>query len=436
MFTVAATETCILDLVQPFESDKDGDSLFPAETLRERDAFRRIEQVELNNALGRVIAYDVISEMDFPHFDNSAMDGYALRYEDIEENCELIIADSDIPAGAMVSKPLDRGQCARIFTGGMLPKGADTIVMQEDTERNGNALHLRIKPQFGEYVRHQGEFYRSGTTLIQAGTRISSSHLGVLAAARCGTVSVYNRPIVAILSTGSELVSLYNDKPLEPGQIIDSNQYALTALVEQAGAIALPMGSVSDRKEALFTAMTEAIAIADIVISSGGVSVGDYDYVDELLAQMGAKIHIRAVAIKPGKPLTVATIPPRGDLNNAGKISRAKLYFGVPGNPASAMVSFWRFIQGAIAKLSGEERSSWHPKFIKATTLGDLHAQGRRETYLWGHLSLKNGYWQFQPVDNYSSGNLVSLAGINGLAVLRVNQTYVPADDEVTVMLV
>jgi molybdopterin molybdotransferase len=165
------------------------------------------------------------------------------------------------------------------------------------------------------------------------------------------------------------------------------------------------------------------------------VSVGDYDYVDELLAQMGAEIHIRACAIKPGKPLTVATIP-QLDSRNTSKAPRAKLYFGVPGNPASAIVSFWRFVQGAIAKLSGEERSSWHPKFIKATTLGDLHAQGRRETYLWGHLSLKNGYWQFQPVDNYSSGNLVSLAGINGLAVLRVNQTYVPAGDEVTVMLV
>jgi molybdopterin molybdotransferase len=419
MFTVAAAETCILNLVQPFELDKDGDL---------------IERVELNNALGKVIARDVTSEMDFPHFDNSAMDGYALCYGDLEQTDRLAIADSDIPAGTAIPRSLERGQCARIFTGGMLPEGADTVVMQEDTERNGSDLKLKIKPQFGEYVRHQGEFYRAGTTLIQAGTRISSSHLGVLAAARCGTVDVYDRPVVAILSTGSELVSLYDDKPLEPGQIIDSNQYALTALVKQAGAIALPMGSVGDRKDVLFTAMKEAIAKADIVISSGGVSVGDYDYVDELLAQMGAEIHIRAVAIKPGKPLTVATIPP--NLNNAGKTSRAKLYFGVPGNPASAMVSFWRFIQGAIAKLSGEERSSWYPKFVKATSLGDLHAQGRRETYLWGHLSVKDGYWQFQPVDNYSSGNLVSLAGTNGLAVLRVNQTYVPAGDEVTVMLV
>ncbi len=434
MFTVAAAETCILNLVQPFELERDGDSLFPAETLRERDAFRRIEQVQLNNALGRVLACDVISEMDFPHFDNSAMDGYALRYEDLDKTDRLTIADSDIPAGTAIPKQLESGQCARIFTGGILPMGADTVVMQEDTARNGNYLKLKIKPQFGEYVRHQAEFYRAGTTLIPTGTRISSSHLGVLAAAKCGTVAVYDRPVVAILSTGSELVSLYDHKPLEPGQIIDSNQYAIAALVKQAGAIALPMGSVSDRKEVLFAAMTEAISKADMVISSGGVSVGDYDYVDELLDQMGAEIHIRAVAIKPGKPLTVATMPPV--LDTTGTTSRTKLYFGVPGNPASTMVSFWRFIQGAIAKLSGEERSSWYPKFMKATCLGDLHAQGRRETYLWGHLSLSDGYWQFQPADNYSSGNLVSLAGTNGLAVLRVNQTYVPVGDEVTVMLV
>jgi molybdopterin molybdotransferase len=421
MFTVAAAETCILNLIRPFDPELDSD---------------RIEQVELNNALGRVIARDVISEMDFPHFNNSAMDGYALCYEDLAQTDCLTIADSDIPAGTAIPRPLERGQCARIFTGGILPEGADTVVMQEDTDRNGNILHLKVKPQFGEYVRAKGEFYRAGATLIQAGTRISASEIGVLAAAKCDRVTVYRQPIVAILSTGSELVSLYDDKPLEPGQIIDSNQYAIAALVKQVGAIALPMGSVSDRREALFAAMTEAIAKADIVISSGGVSVGDYDYVDELLAKMGADIHIRAVAIKPGKPLAFATIPPRVDLDNTGKTSRTKLYFGVPGNPASAMVSFWRFIQGAIAKLSGEQRSSWHPRFIQAIALGDLHAQGRRETYLWGKLSLNNGRWQFQPASNYSSGNLVSLIGTNGLAVLRINQTYVPAGDEVAVMLV
>jgi molybdopterin molybdotransferase len=160
-----------------------------------------------------------------------------------------------------------------------------------------------------------------------------------------------------------------------------------------------------------------------LVISTGGVSVGDYDYIDELLASLGANIHVRSVAIKPGKPLTVATM---GNL----------LYFGIPGNPVSSMMSFWRFIRGAIAKLNGGNPSYWYPQFIKATTTEDLHAQGRRETYLWGNLTYQKGHPVFQPVKNYSSGNLISVIGANSLAVMRVNQTYVPAGDEVMIMLI
>jgi molybdopterin molybdotransferase len=419
MITVTEAETCILNLVQPFEPDRDRD------------------RIALTDALGRVLARDVVSDVDLPHFDNSAMDGYAVRYGDLAQTAKLRIVDPDIPAGTNIAQPLERGQCARIFTGGMLPEGADTVVMQEDTERDGNSLHLKIEPQQGDYVRRRGEFYRAGTTLMQGGTRISATELGVLAAARCQMVDVYRQPVVAILSTGSELIDLYADLPLTPGQIIDSNLYVLAALVKQAGAIAYPIGIVPDRKEELLSAMLRAIAVADVVISSGGVSVGDYDYVERLLDQIGADIHIRACAIKPGKPLTFATIPNHPSTDNPAQGSqRSKLYFGVPGNPASAMVSFWRFIQGAIAKLSGAEKSHWYPQFIKAIALGDLHAQGRRETYLWGNLSLSDGRWQFTPASNHSSGNPVSLAGTNGLAVLRVNQTYVPSGDEVLVMLV
>jgi molybdopterin molybdotransferase len=417
MITVAEAETCILNLVHPFEPDRDRD------------------RVPLTDALGRVLARDAASEVDFPHFDNSAMDGYAMRYEDLAQVTKLSIVDVDIPAGTGITKPLERGQCARIFTGGMLPEGADTVAMQEDVERDGNLLNLKIKPQQGDYVRRRGEFYRAGSTLIKAGTIVSASELGVLAAAQCQMVDVYRQPIVAILSTGSELVDLYADRSPTPGQIIDSNQHALTALVKQAGAIAYPIGIVPDRQGKLWAAMTRAIAVADLVISSGGVSVGDYDYVDRVLDRIGADIHIRACAIKPGKPLTFATIPTQTKEPDR-KSLRSKLYFGVPGNPASAMVCFWRFVRGAIAKLSGAEPSHWHPKFIKAISLGNLHAQGRRETYLWGNLSLSHGYWQFTPASNYSSGNPVSLAGTNGLAVLRVNQTYVPLGDEVLVMLV
>lgn len=412
MIPVNAAEELILKLVQPFNSDSD------------------IEQVDLFGALERILAVDITSELDFPHFSNSAMDGYAFRYRDLEQFTELAIASQDIPAGSSTPRYLESGQCARILTGGMMPVGSDTVVMQEDVEKTSSdgthRIKLKVVPILGEYVRDRGAFYQAGSPLVQAGSKLTPTEIGAIAAAHCSQVSVYRQPKVAILSTGSELVDLDSKSPLQPGQIVDSNQYALAALVQQVGAIALPMGIVPDQKAALSTAMIDAIAVADIVISSGGVSVGDYDYIETLLAEIGATIHIHAVAIKPGKPLTVATVS--GD--------NQTLYFGVPGNPVSAMVSFWRFIAGAIAKLSGANSSLWQPQFVSAIATEDLHAQGKRETYLWGKLAWQGDHYTFQPVDNFSSGNLISMMATSGLAVLRVNQTYVPEGDLVQVMVI
>jgi molybdopterin molybdotransferase len=410
MIPVNVAEELILKLVQPFNSECD------------------MEQVDLFDALGRILAVDVVSDLDFPHFSNSAMDGYAFRHRDLEKFTELAIAPLDIPAGSSTPQSLEPGQCARILTGGMIPVGADTVVMQEDVDKISKENYIKFKsiPKLGEYVRDRGAFYQAGSPLVQAGSKLTSTEIGAIAAAHCPQVSVYRQPKVAILSTGSELVDLDSKYPLQPGQIVDSNQYALAVLVRQVGAIALPMGIVPDRKAALSAAMIDAIASADIVISSGGVSVGDYDYVEMLLAEIGATIHIHAVAIKPGKPLTVATVS--GD--------QQTLYFGVPGNPVSAMVSFWRFIAGAIAKLSGAHSSFWQPQFVSAIATEDLHAQGKRETYLWGNLTWQGDRYTFQPVDNFSSGNLISMIGTNSLAVLRVNQTYVPEGDRVQVMVI
>ncbi|MEE3719271.1 gephyrin-like molybdotransferase Glp [Tumidithrix elongata RA019] len=417
MHSVSNTESTILNLIQPFDAKTDR------------------EQIDLLQALGRILAEDIKSELDFPHWDNSSMDGYAFRHADLEEVEQLAIASQDIPAGSTEAPPLGKGECVRIFTGGMLPEGADTVVMQEDVEIVGVYLRLKAPSTKGEYVRHQGEFYRSGITLLSKGTKLVGTDLGALAALRCQTVPVYRQPKVAIFSTGNELVSLASQDPLKLGQIIDSNQYTLAALVTQAGGIPLLMGAVPDRQESLRSAIETAIASADLVISSGGVSVGDYDYIDRILAEMGAELHIQSVAIKPGKPLTVATFS--SSLNNALTASgekRCQLYFGVPGNPVSAMVSFWRFIRGAIAKLGGGNASSWYPQFILAQTTQDLHAQGRRETYLWGHLAWKSGRAIFDPVENYSSGNLISVIGTNALAILKVNQTYVPAGETVAIV--
>ncbi len=417
MLSVAEVEKIILNLVKPFDPEIDS------------------EIIPLSQALNRILAADIHSELDFPHWDNSAMDGYALRYEDLKEDLQLAIAVDQIPAGIAIAKSLAQGECIRIFTGGMLPVGADTVIMQEDTERIGNFLQLKIKPTQGEYVRRKGEFIQAGTTIVKAGTRLGATEIGALASAKCRQVKVYRQPKIAIISTGNELVSLDNPQPLELGQIIDSNLYALSALIDQSGAIAISFGAVFDHKLELEKVMQQAIATADIVISTGGVSVGDYDYVDGLLEKMGADIHVQSVAIKPGKPLTVAIF--KKDKIKENKIKKNKtIYFGVPGNPVSAMMSFWRFIRGAIAKLNGTNEIYWYPQFIKAITMEDLHSQGRRETYLWGNLTYQKGSPVFQPVKNYSSGNLISAIGINALAVMRVNQTYVPAGDVAIIMLI
>ncbi len=404
MISVQAAESLILDLVQPIQE---------------------YEEVDLNQALGRILTQDIYSDLDFPHWHNSAMDGYALCHGDLAEFDTLAIAPTDIPAGRFHNFAITKGECVRIFTGGMLPQGTDTVVMQEDVEVNGDLLKLKIMPKLGEYVRQKGEFYQAGKTLLRGGMRINPPEIGILAATQYQKIQVVRQPRISIISTGNELQELSNS--LQSGQIVDSNQYALVALIAQSGAIPIPLGIVGDRPEHLAVIIQKALDSSDLVISTGGVSVGDYDYVDQVLANLGANVHIHACAIKPGKPLTVATF----DRNH-----RRQIYFGLPGNPASTMVGFYRFIKGAIAKLSGASSLYWYPQYIQATTLDDLHAQGRREAYLWGYLSCDRRSWQFQPVRNYSSGNLISWAGANGLAMLKVNQTYIPQGESVQVMMI
>ena len=382
------------------------------------------EDVELRSTRDRILATAVTSHLDFPHWDNSAMDGYAVRFEDVKsasaETPAVLEIVEEIPAGYQPQKSVLSGQAARILTGSVMPQGADTIVIQEETKREGGqVLILKSPAEPQAFVRHRGAFYQAGSLLLPAGLALKAPEIAVLAAAQCNQVCVYRRPRVAILSTGSELVT--PDRPLQPGQIVDSNQYALAALVEQMGGEAIPLGIVADQPEALKAAIAHAVSIADVVLSSGGVSVGDYDYVDRILAELGAQIHIRAVAVRPGKPLTVATFP-------------NVIYFGLPGNPVSALVTFWRFVQPALRKLSGLPHG-WESTFVQAKTRQDLRSDGKRESYLWGQLHLVNGLYEFSlATGSYSSGNLINLAGTNCLGMISIGQTQITAGDALQVL--
>jgi molybdopterin molybdotransferase len=414
MLSVQEAETKILQLVHPLDAERDR------------------ETVGLTEAYGRILAADVSSQLDFPYWDNSAMDGYAVRVEDLqhctaEQPVTLEIA-MEIPAGRCPEGTLQSGQTARIFTGSMMPDGANTVVMQEQVLRAGDCATFTQCPRVQDWVRAKGDYYQAGMPLLKQGTRLNGPDIAILATAQCVEVPVYRKPRVSLLSTGNELIS--PDQFLELGQIIDSNQPTLTALVQETGAIAQPMGIIPDDRAVLKAAIASALANADIVISSGGVSVGDYDYVEEILIELGGTIQIQSVAVKPGKPLTVATFPsPDGD--------RLILYFGLPGNPVSAPVGFWRFVQPALKKLSGRSQN-WGPTFIQAKARQNLKSDGKRETYLWGQLFLTpEGIHEFDLAGGtHSSGNLINLAQTNGLAVLKSDRPCIDANDSVLVMQV
>lgn len=407
MLLVNEAESLILNLVKPLHPEQD------------------VEIVDLLSAQSRILATTITSRLDFPHWDNSAMDGYAVRYEDVQEchagTSVCLEVVEEIPAGAQPQVTIQPGQAARILTGSMMPLGADTIVMQEVTHRDGNHVTILEAPaQRGAFVRHQGSFYKAGTPLFQPGTLLNAPEIAVLAAAQCPQLTVYRRPRVAILSTGSELVQ--PDQPLKPGQIVDSNQFALVAAVQAAGCVPIPMGIVPDDPKALKIAIAEAVATADVVLSTGGVSVGDYDYVEEILADLGAEIQIRSVAVKPGKPLTVATFS-----------SESVLYFGLPGNPVSTLVTFWRFAEPALKKLAGLSQG-WQSIFVPATTRQDLRSDGKRESYLWGQLHFLENACAFELASgSHSSGNLINLAKTTALARVPMGTKLIGAGEVVQV---
>lgn len=381
-----------------------------------------IEAVSLEAASGRILAAPVTSDLDFPHWDNSAMDGYAVRHADLAGRPVDLAIVEEIPAGYSPKKTLQPGQAARIFTGACLPEGADTVVMQEETQRDGDRVQILATPESGAFVRRRGSYYKAGDPLLPGGIALGAAEMAVLAAAQCLRVPVYRPLRVALLSTGNELVR--PDRPLGPGQLVDSNQYGLAAWVQQMGAEPVRLGIIPDRPEALKSAIAKAILTADVVLSSGGVSVGEYDYIPKLLSELGGKIGVQSVAVKPGKPLTFATFP------NCS-------YFGLPGNPVSALVTCWRFVGPALKKRSGLAESFWRPQWMQVRSRHELRSGGKRETYLWGNLHSVDGEIEFVLAPgSQNSGNLINLAQTDTLAVLPVGQTNVRAGESVRVLKV
>ncbi|HFD79933.1 MAG TPA: molybdopterin molybdenumtransferase MoeA [Gammaproteobacteria bacterium] len=323
-----------------------------------------VERLPLKSATGRILAQDIVSAIDVPCFANSAMDGYAVRSQDCpgEGDTVLEVVGSSF-AGAPFEGAVGRGQCVRIMTGAVVPEGADAVLMQERVEREDERIRFASgSVEAGLNVRYPGEDTRRGDTVLECGKRLGAAEIALLASVGVGEVPLRRRLRVAFFSTGDELTSL--GQPLEAGQIYDSNRYALSAMLSAPRIEYYDLGVIPDRRDAVRDAFRQAGAMADLVLTSGGVSVGEADYVTETLAELG-QIDFWRMAMKPGKPLAF------------GRLGAA-VFFGLPGNPVSAMVTFYQFVLPAIRKMSGEKARA--PLLLQARCAGDLRkAPGRME---------------------------------------------------------
>ena len=317
-----------------------------AKTLTVDEALERIlarverlpsERVALLDALGAVLVDDLVADRDVPPFRNSAMDGYAVRGADVATAPVRLRVTGDIAAGATPRGTLGAGEAMRIMTGAPLPDGADTIVRVEDTDNRTDTVTITVPVARGLSVRAAGEDLKQGETVLRAGTVLRAAEIGVLATLGQAAVSVTKRPRVAVLSTGDELVEL--DQPLGPGQIRDANRYSLSAAVGALGATALPGSIVRDTADDLRRALRAAAAMADLIVTSGGVSVGDHDHVKPVVDELGA-MDFWSIAIRPGRPLAFGAID-------------GTLIFGLPGNPVSSLLGFELFVRPALLKMAG-----------------------------------------------------------------------------------
>ncbi|MED5294399.1 MAG: gephyrin-like molybdotransferase Glp [Pseudomonadota bacterium] len=369
------------------------------------------ESVSCDVADGRVLARDVKAVLDVPPFDNSAMDGYALHHEDAGRRLPVALR---MAAGSPTAK-LERGTCARIFTGGVLPQGADCIVMQEKVERDGNIAIMPATIPAGDNVRRQGRDVTSGDTLLAAGTRLDAAALGHLAGQGIVEVAVHRRPRVALLSTGDEIID--PGKTLAPGQIYNSNRAMLLSLLQRFGAEVVLTRSVPDTAEGTRACLSEAAAMADLVVSTGGVSVGEEDHVKAALEQLG-HLDLWRLAIRPGKPLALGQLP-----NATGHATR---FVGLPGNPVSSYVGAWLFLRPLLGSMQGCQQMAELPRLWAQSDFST--STGPRQHYMRVSLDFRQTGIAAKAFDDQNSGVLSSCINADALAVIPPHTEISPGD--------
>ncbi|MBV9496424.1 MAG: molybdopterin molybdotransferase MoeA [Acidobacteria bacterium] len=406
-------------MAESFQKPRAGDRALSVEEAQElvlaEVGLLGVEEVALAAAHGRVLREDVAAPFDVPERDNSAMDGYAVRAADVPGALRVI---EDVPAGRLATRRVEAGTAIRIMTGALLPEGADAIAQVEITDGGSDVVTVHQPLAVGTSVRRRGEDMRAGSIVMRSGTPIGAAELGVLAGVQKIHVVVARRPTVAILSTGDELVDLHDERT--PGKVVNSNAYALAALVRETGGEPRLLGIVPDEREATIHAIESALA-CDFAISSGGVSVGAFDFVKDALDALGADTKFWRVAMKPGKPVVLSRV-------------RERLYFGLPGNPVSSMVSFLLFVAPSLRKAMGRVDGVLPPTVLTRLTM-PLKSSGDRRTYLRVRVSASEGELAATPMRAQGSGVSTSMIGANGLAILEAGVTSAAAGDRVPTVL-
>ncbi len=369
------------------------------------------EMVSLGEADGRVLAQDLVSPFDVPAFDNSRMDGYAVRADD----CHSALPISQIIAAGSEAAPLAKGTAARIFTGAILPRGADSVVMQENTQSDGKTVSFTQPVEPHQFIGRRGEDIRQGQVVLKAGHRLLPQDVGLAASMGAGALSVIRRPRVAIFSTGDELKE--PGEPLLSGQIYNSNRYQLGALIKRSGGELMDFGIVADDLEQTQAKLLEAAQSADMVLTSGGVSVGEKDYLREALDKVG-ELNLWRINIKPGKPVVF------GHLNTSS--AKQTPYMGLPGNPVSVFVTYLMLAQPFLLKLAGAKVTQMQDITVVAG-FDQPRAQSRRQ-FLRCRVEVQDGQMTAIPYDNQSSAVLTSVSQSNGLAVVEEDSTVKKGD--------
>lgn len=380
------------------------------------------EKASILEALGRVIAEDAIAPRDLPPYDNSGMDGYAIRSEDIagasEKDPVRLEVIEDLRAGFFAKNIVQSGKAIRIMTGAPIPQGADAVVPMEETKTEGGIVLILKSVRPGEFIRKAGEDVKRGDRVISKGEVIRPAEVGILASIGKPFVLVYRRPVVAILCTGEELVDV--GETLEGAKIVSSNSYTLAAQVKECGAIPMQMGIARDDKDEIKEKLLQGLH-ADLFISSAGVSVGDYDFVRDALRELGAELIFWQVAMKPGKPVAFWKYGERP-------------IFSLPGNPVSSMVTFEQFVRPALLRMMGHNRI--YRPVIEATLKEEIRKEPGKKHFVRGILSYGRGGYTVTTTGAQGSGILSSMVRANGLIIVPEDCESVKAGERVRVQII